>query len=97
MEYAVSLVVVAVISGPAMWFLKRFDKRNTDQHDKNMEVLNRVEKKLDRLDEKVDHLDSKVMHVDSKVFYVNTKIEDINNRVNDLEKPKTTRSKLKSV
>lgn len=97
MEYAVSLVVVAVISGPVMWFLKRFDKRNTEQHDKNMEVLNRVETKVDRLDEKVDHLDSKVIHVDSKIFYVNTKVEDIHDRVTSLEKPKNTRSKLKSV
>lgn len=97
MEYAVSLVAVAVISGPVMWFLKRFDKRNTEQHDKNMEVLSRVESKVDRLDEKVDHLDNKVIHVDSKIYYVDTKVQDIHERVNGLEKPKTTRSKLKSV
>jgi peptidoglycan hydrolase CwlO-like protein len=97
MEYAVSLVVVAIISGPLMWFLKRFDKRNTDQHDKNMEVLNRVETKVDRLDEKVDHLDSKVIHVDAKIYNVDTRVADIHDRVNSLEKPKPVRGKLKSV
>jgi len=36
-------IIVALIGGPVMWFLHRFDKRNTAQHGQNMEVLNRVE------------------------------------------------------
>jgi hypothetical protein len=37
-----------------MWFLSRFDKRNTEQHKGNMGVLNRIEGKVDKLDERVD-------------------------------------------
>ena len=38
MEWLVP-VVVAVIGGPLMWGLHRFDKRNTEQHGQNLEVL----------------------------------------------------------
>lgn len=31
-------VIVALIGGPLMWLLSRFDKRNTSQHAKNMEM-----------------------------------------------------------
>ena len=31
-------VIVALIGGPLMWLLSRFDKRNTSQHSKNMEM-----------------------------------------------------------
>lgn len=34
-------ILIAVISGSGipLWFLNRFDKRNTDQHNANMEIL----------------------------------------------------------
>jgi hypothetical protein len=35
-------IVVALIAGPLMWLLNRFDKRNTDQHSHNMRVLNEI-------------------------------------------------------
>lgn len=38
-----------------MWFLHRFDKRNTEQHGSNMSVLERIEKKVDHIDDRVDH------------------------------------------
>ena len=44
----------ALVAGPVMWFLSRFDKRNTEQHKGNMGVLNRIEGKVDKLDERVD-------------------------------------------
>lgn len=51
-------VVVALIGGPVMWFLTRFDKRNTEQHGENQRVLNRIETKVDRLDGRLDnHID----------------------------------------
>lgn len=74
-------IIVALIGGPVMWFLHRFDKRNTAQHGQNMEVLNRVENKMDRVDGKVDRLDVKVDRLDG--------------RVTSLERP--TRSKSKAV
>lgn len=64
-------VVVALIGGPLMWALHRFDKRNTEQHGQNMQVLNRMEGKVDRMDGKVDRLDEKVDRIDDRV----TKLE----------------------
>ena len=37
-----------------MWVLTRFDKRNSEQHRGNMDVLDRIEGKVDKLDERVD-------------------------------------------
>ena len=51
-------VLVALIGGPVMWFLSRFDKRNTEQHAENQQVLTRIENKMDRLDGRLDsHID----------------------------------------
>jgi len=47
-------VLVATIGGPVMWFLHRFDQRNTEQHGENQQVLTRIEGKIERLDERVD-------------------------------------------
>lgn len=47
-------VAVALIGGPIMFMLNRFDKRNTKQHEGNMGVLDRIEGKVDRLDERFD-------------------------------------------
>ena len=76
-------IVVALIGGPVMWFLSRFDKRNTEQHGANMQILERVEDKLDRMDGKVDRVDEKVVRLD--------------NRVTNLEKPVTRIPRTKSV
>jgi hypothetical protein len=47
-----------LIGGPVMWFLTRFDRRNTEQHGENQRVLNRIEGKVDRLDGRLDgHID----------------------------------------
>lgn len=47
-------VVVALIGGPLMWFLKRFDHRNTEQHNQNLNVLERIEGKIDKVDGRLD-------------------------------------------
>ena len=47
-------IAVALIGGPVMFMLHRFDKRNTAQHEGNMGVLHRIEGKVDKLDERVD-------------------------------------------
>jgi len=54
MEAFLGPVLVALIGGPVMFFLHRFDRRNTSQHDNNMGVLTNIEKKVDRLDERMD-------------------------------------------
>jgi hypothetical protein len=53
-------IVVAVIGGPLMWLLARFDRRNTEQHGENMRILKRVEGKVDRLDTKIDRVDDRL-------------------------------------
>jgi hypothetical protein len=69
-------IVVALIGGPVMWFLHRFDKRNTQQHGQNMKVLERIETKQDRIDGKVDRLDEKVDRLDGRV----TNLESVKTR-----------------
>lgn len=46
-------IVVALIGGPLMWFLHRFDRRNSEQHNHNFEVLERIEDKIDKVDERL--------------------------------------------
>jgi hypothetical protein len=60
-------VVVALIGGPVMWFLSRFDKRNTEQHDRNMHVLDKLDIKVDQMNWKIDKIDGKVDRIDSRV------------------------------
>lgn len=51
-------IVVAVITGPLVVLLRRFDKRNTEQHGANMQVLERIEVKVDKIDDRLDgHID----------------------------------------
>lgn len=35
-------ILVALIGGPVMWLLARFDRRNSDQHANNMSVLHEI-------------------------------------------------------
>lgn len=51
-------IVVAVIGGPLMWGLTKFDRRNTQQHAENQKVLLRIEGKVDHIDTRLDdHID----------------------------------------
>lgn len=67
MEWLVP-VVVAVIGGPLMWGLHRFDKRNTEQHGQNLEVLNYIREDVKEVRQDVkdvrkelnDHINSRV-------------------------------------
>ena len=57
-------LAVAMIGGPVMWFLTRFDKRNTDQHAQNQAVLTRIESKIEKVDDRLnDHI---TWHIDQK-------------------------------
>jgi len=50
-------IAVALIGGPIMWFLTRFDRRNTDQHAENQKVLTRIESKIEKVDDRLnDHI-----------------------------------------
>jgi hypothetical protein len=53
------LIVVALIGGPLMWILTKFDRRNTQQHSNNMVVLERIETKVETLDTRLfTHIES---------------------------------------
>lgn len=56
MEWVALLVpvIVALIAGPMMWMLRRFDQRNTEQHAANMDVLHDIHGKVDRIDSRLD-------------------------------------------
>lgn len=62
-------VVVAIVGGggPLMLMLARFDRRNTEQHGQNQQVLTRIEDKVDRLDGKVERVDSKTDRIDTRL------------------------------
>lgn len=67
MSAAIAAVAVAVIGGPIMWWLARFDRRNTAQHAENGVTLVRIEDKLDKHDGKLDRLDAKLdRHIEDK-------------------------------
>lgn len=63
----IAAIAVAVIGGPVMWLLHRYDRRNTQQHGHNQQTLDRIETKLDRHDGKLDRLDQRLTdHMDDK-------------------------------
>lgn len=64
-------IAVAIISGPIVVFMSKFDKRNTEQHDRNMEELRRIGRSVDTVGSKVDRLDDRLdrhieWHVDHR-------------------------------
>lgn len=44
MSAAWASIVVALISGPIMWVLYRFDKRNTEQHGQAVDLIKEVKR-----------------------------------------------------
>lgn len=54
-------VVVALIGGPVMWFLSRFDRRNTEQHAQNQAVLQEISKKVDGVQDDVSDVKSSLV------------------------------------
>lgn len=54
MEVWIVPIAVALIGGPVMFFLRTFDKRNTDQHAENKKVLDLVLTGQDRIESKID-------------------------------------------
>lgn len=44
MSAAWSAIIVALITGPIMWFLHRLEKRNTEQHGQAVNLIKEVKK-----------------------------------------------------
>lgn len=53
-------IAVALITGPLVALMARFDKRNTEQHDRNMDELRRIGDSVDEVGHKVERLDSRL-------------------------------------
>jgi hypothetical protein len=53
-------IAVAVISGPLVVLMSRFDKRNTEQHDRNMQELKRIGDAVDDVGVKVSKIDGRL-------------------------------------
>lgn len=80
-------VLVALIGGPIMLMMRRFDRRNSEQHGRSMEVLSTIkeavlenrddirEVKRDVQDLKADHRHLAAEH-NSLVARLNTHLED---------------------
>jgi hypothetical protein len=56
----ISAIVVALIGGPLMWLLRRADRNNTEQHDRNMDELKRIRESVDNTGDKIDRLDQRI-------------------------------------
>ena len=53
-----SPIVVAMIGGPLMYFLRRLDRNNTSQHGQNIEVLKEIKETIKEI--KQDVVDTRV-------------------------------------
>ena len=58
MELVLVPIAVALIGGPVMWFLSRFDKRNTEQHGQSIALLTEVRDDMKTVRRRLDkHID----------------------------------------
>jgi hypothetical protein len=64
-EAVIVPISIAVIGGPLMWLLTRFEKNNSKQHGQNMHVLKRIEDKVTTIETKVSKVDDRLnSHID---------------------------------
>lgn len=60
-------IAVALISGPIMFMLHRFDKNNTKQHSQNMEVISEMRDDVREVKADVREVKADYRHLSSKV------------------------------
>lgn len=53
-------IIVAIIGGPLMWGLRRFDRRNTEQHAQNLNVLHFIREDISEVKGDVKGINAKV-------------------------------------
>lgn len=63
-------IVVALIAGPVMWMLKRFERRNDQQHASNLEILNEIKTEVheNRLDVRELRADVRGLKADHRLL-----------------------------
>ncbi len=60
MNLAWSGVIIALISGPLMWVLYRFEKINTKQHGNSMNKINKIETSVLEISRDLSKIDTKI-------------------------------------
>lgn len=68
-------VMVALIGGPLMYLLRRFDRNNTSQHVQNMHVLKEVKQVIKEVKDDVVDLKVDVRVVQSDVKGIDKRLE----------------------
>lgn len=63
-------IVVALIAGPVMFMLKRFERRNDQQHASNLEILNEIKTEVheNRLDVRELRADVRGLKADHRLL-----------------------------
>lgn len=58
-------IAVATITGPVVVLMRRFERRNTLQHDQNMETLQRIDHSVERVADQIERIDERLDdHID---------------------------------
>ena len=60
MNLAWSGVIIALISGPLMWVLYRFEKVNTKQHGNSMAKISKIENSVFVISRDLSKIDTKI-------------------------------------
>jgi hypothetical protein len=57
-----AMVIVALVGagGPVVWLMERFDRRNTDQHSANLELLRDIQSDVHDIQIDVKTIDSRL-------------------------------------
>lgn len=53
-EIIIGPALAAFVGGPMLYLMRRFDRRNTEQHGENLNMLKSIEGKVERLDSRMD-------------------------------------------
>lgn len=61
-------ILVALIGGPLMWFLKRLDNRNSNQHATSLGILQQTKDMIEGVDGKIDRVSDQVDRLDDRLY-----------------------------
>lgn len=53
-QYVIGPALAAFVGGPMLFLMRKFDRRNTEQHGENLNVLKSIEGKVEKLDTRMD-------------------------------------------
>jgi peptidoglycan hydrolase CwlO-like protein len=89
-EFIISIVlmpiILALLGGPVMYFIKRFDDHNTHQHNKNLEALKHIHDNIEHVKESVHSMKLDVTGVKMDVSDVKMDVRDVQSGVKSMQK-----------